>query len=102
MPDRNEPDGPEKPTTSGYAERGPGRGDYPGRGDGESRNPQKEEEASERSRWRDTDADERSERWDDNGDEALDPEVPKRDEEKARGKPGGTDIDTADQDRADH
>jgi hypothetical protein len=64
----------------GYAEGGPGRGDYPGRGDGESRKSQADAEdaLSRRSRWRDADADERSDRWEDGKDDALDPEVPDR------------------------
>ncbi|MEN1956325.1 hypothetical protein [Luteimonas changyuni] len=99
MPDR---DSPERPTSSGYAERGPGRGDYPGRGEGTSRKPQAEEEASDRSRWRDADPDERSERWSDTGDDALDPEIPARDEEGGAGSAGPTDTGSADQDRADH
>src|SRR5690606_13765463 len=98
MPDR---DRPERPTSSGYAERGPGRGDYPGRGEGTSRKPQAEEEASDRSRWRDSDPDERSERWSDTGDDALDPEIPARNEEGGAGGAGPPDTGSADQDRAD-
>jgi hypothetical protein len=72
MPDRD------KQSEGGYAERGPGRGDYPGRGDGTSKGPQPEAEGelSGRSRWRDSDADERSDRWSGQADEALDPEIP--------------------------
>ena len=78
MPDR---DKPERPTSGGYAERGPGRGEYPRRGDKADKEPLAnepvaEEEASERSRWRDAEADERSDRWDDKADDALDPEIP--------------------------
>lgn len=49
----------------GYAERGPGRGDHAGRGEGEhvDRQSPAEREASDRSRWRSDDRDERSERW---------------------------------------
>lgn len=51
----------------GYAERGPGRGDAPGRGRGDSREPQgdAEREASDRSRWRKDDPDRTSERFED-------------------------------------
>ncbi|MGY0650505.1 hypothetical protein ACW7GZ_01340 [Luteimonas sp. A537] len=50
---------------SGYAERGPGRGDHAGRAAGEhvDRQSPAEREASDRSRWRTDDRDERSERW---------------------------------------
>lgn len=53
----------------GYAERGPGRGDSPGRGQGNSSEPQtgSEREASERSHWRKSDRDAASERFDDVG-----------------------------------
>lgn len=49
----------------GYAERGPGRGDHPGRPSGEriDRESPAEREASDRSRWRTDDRDERSGRW---------------------------------------
>lgn len=49
----------------GYAERGPGRGDLPGRGRGEStrRQTDAEREASERSRWRRDDPDGTSDRF---------------------------------------
>ena len=49
----------------GYAERGPGRGDYPGRGDRYrvGRESPYERELSRRSHWRDADRDERSRRW---------------------------------------
>lgn len=72
MPDRDKED------KGGYAEGGPGRGDYAGRGDGRSTEPQPEAEGelSERSRWRDMDPDAQSHRWDDKSDDALDPEVP--------------------------
>jgi hypothetical protein len=71
---------PDKPGHGGYAEGGPGRGDYAGRGDGKSKEAQAdaEGELSQRSRWRDADADERSDRWADPTDDALDPEVPDR------------------------
>ena len=55
----------------GYAERGPGRGDHPGRGRGESRDPQDSDEGehAERARWREDDPDETSDRReDDDGD----------------------------------
>ena len=51
----------------GYAERGPGRGDSPGRGRGASTGPQAEGErtASERSHWRKDDRDAASDRFED-------------------------------------
>lgn len=54
----------------GYAERGPGRGDHPGRGRGSSRDAQSRKDPGEReaeghSRWRDEEPDARSERWED-------------------------------------
>lgn len=56
----------------GYAERGPGRGDLPGRGRGDSTEAQPEAErgASERSRWRQDEADETSTRFDEAGGDA--------------------------------
>lgn len=62
---------PESPK-GGYDERRPGRGDYPGRGAGESTRPQRgqDDELDARSRWRDADRDERSDRWkDESGDD---------------------------------
>lgn len=62
---------PGVPNQSGYEENGPGRGDYPGRGRGDSTRPRQAEdqELDARSRWRDADRDEGSERWtDDPGD----------------------------------
>lgn len=55
----------------GYDERRPGRGDYPGRGKGDSTAPQRaqEDELDARSRWRDADRDERSDRWKDDPDD---------------------------------
>lgn len=51
----------------GYAERGPGRGDLPGRGRGASKGSQAdvEREASRRSRWRTDDPDGTSDRFED-------------------------------------
>lgn len=54
----------------GYAERGPGRGDAPGRGRGDSATPQTEaeREGSDRSRWRKDDKDAASDRFEDGDD----------------------------------
>lgn len=64
-------DTPGVPGQSGYEENGPGRGDYPGRGRGESTQSRRVEdgELDARSRWRDADRDERSERWKDDPDQ---------------------------------
>lgn len=62
-----QPDDHPGPDAGGYDERRAGRGDYPGRGQGDSTSPQRtlDKELDERSRWRDSEADERSERWED-------------------------------------
>ncbi|MBJ6983693.1 hypothetical protein [Luteimonas sp. MC1750] len=67
-------DMPGVPGQSGYEENGPGRGDYPGRGRGESTQPRRVEdgELDARSRWRDADRDERSDRWKDDPDQGGD------------------------------
>lgn len=58
---------PGVPAQSGYEEHGPGRGDYAGRGDGDSREPQPDADgqSEERARWRDGEPDERSGRFED-------------------------------------
>ncbi|HEY4529336.1 MAG TPA: hypothetical protein VIG97_03245 [Luteimonas sp.] len=55
------------PAQSGYEEHGPGRGDYAGRGEGNSRasQPGADQQAERRARWRDGEPDERSDRWED-------------------------------------
>ena len=60
-----QPDDKPGPDAGGYDERRPGRGDYPGRGKGDSATSQRasEKELEERSRWRDAEPDERSDRW---------------------------------------
>lgn len=58
---------PGVPAQSGYEEHGPGRGDYAGRGEGDSREsqPGADAQAEGRARWRDGEPDERSDRFED-------------------------------------